>query len=125
MVRTRGGRDTSKASTRAKSCTGEAAPAIKEQKEKGRKPRSQPPPAADVQADASSPDEASNSGGAERQVWRVKAMLILYTFLLLIGFVLSLASDLSRLVPALLKLSLTLQILATVFFVLVGKAGLR
>lgn len=58
-------------------------------------------------------------------MWRVKAMLILYTFLLLIGFVLSLASDLSRLVPALLKLSLTLQILATVFFVLVGKADLR
>lgn len=58
-------------------------------------------------------------------MWRVKAMLILYTFLLLIGFVLSLASDLSRLVPALLKLSLTLQILATVFFVLVGKADLQ
>ena len=49
-------------------------------------------------------------------VGRMKAMLVAYTILLLLGFSLSLLSDLSRIVPPLIKFSLGLQIASSIFF---------
>lgn len=55
----------------------------------------------------------------QQQLQKVKAFLGVYTFLLVVGFGLSVWADLSRLVPQLLKLSLALQITSSVFFCLV------
>lgn len=113
-----------RASTRAKKAAAQGAPAVKERETDGDalgKVNGHRKKKADTPARTESKDEVTAQAVEPRQLWRVKAMLVLYTTLLLMGFGLSLASDLSRLVPTLLKLSLALQIVATIFFVLVGK----
>ena len=62
--------------------------------------------------------EGSALGGQHPPLARMKAMLVAYTILLLLGFSLSLLSDLSRIIPPLLKFSIGLQVASSIFFCL-------
>lgn len=56
-----------------------------------------------------------------KRLRNIKGMLIVYSMLLCISFAFTIVSDVSRLVPRMIQVSLGLHVLATIFFLLVGK----